>query len=109
MAEKEKIQKQGFLNESPGVLSMRRLLSLIFTILAVVVSILLIVFNFTGTWQTYLVIIGIPIAAVIILALCTTAQDITDAISAIKGEVGTKKEKEKLELPHVDRPDPNEY
>lgn len=104
MAEKEKKEKQGFLNESPGVLSMRRFLALIFSILTVVISILLVVFNFSATWQVVLTLIGVPIGAVLFLMTCTTISDAIDVINAVKG---VKPEKKDLDIPES-KPDPNE-
>lgn len=107
MKEKEKIKKSNnnFFTETENVFSMRRLLAFIFAVLATVTSILLIVLHFDATWQTILVLIGVPVIAVIFLMTCSTISEATEVIYAFKGVKPNDKTSENIP---ESKPDPNE-
>ena len=99
--------KMSIFEEEEGVWSARRTIALMFSFLLILATIFIFVFRVAWDWKIYLVLLGIPALIILLCLLFTTWSDLSMVVSWKKGEVGAKKEK--LELPHVDRPDPNEY
>ena len=104
----EKKHNNNFFTESENVLSMRRLLAFIFTILAVTTSILIIVLQFSIPWQAIMALVGIPVLATVILCFCTSITDISTVIGAVKGEKARKLKDDINDATLDNKPDPNE-
>lgn len=97
-------EKIGFLNESKGTMSMRRLVAFIFSLTLIAAIILIFVFRISWSWPVTLVILGIPALIIMLCLFFTTWEDISKVVSFHKGK---SEEKKASDIPES-KPDPNE-
>lgn len=108
-----KEKKVGFLDEEKGVLSVRRLIAIIFTFTLVAAIILIFIFHVSWNWSVTLVVLGIPAAIIIFCVFFTTWDDISKVVSFHKGDQKIDKKKDESlddinDATLDNKPDPNE-